>query len=66
MEGLVSQSKIQNLKSKINRRLRYIFVATTGAIHDNDCIGRKRRRDLNHVGDGVRRFQRGNNAVGFG
>src|SRR2546423_4510370 len=66
MGVLFSQSKIQNLKSKISRGLRYVFVASTRAIHDEKCIGRKRWCDLNHVRDGVRRFEGRDNSLGFG
>jgi hypothetical protein len=50
----------------VRRGLGNVFVASAGAIRDDQFIGRQRRRDLNHVRDGVGCFERGDNSFRFG
>src|SRR5438309_7584297 len=47
------------------RRGRDIFVAAAGTIHHNDFVGGHFGRDFRNVRDGMRSFERGNNAFCF-
>src|SRR2546423_13152233 len=51
------------LKPEMSGCLRDVLVASPGAIHDDNCIGRKRWSDLNYMSDGVRRFECGNDPL---
>src|SRR5205085_4468838 len=58
-----SQSKIPNLKSKMVRCLRDVLVASPGTIHDDDPIGRQRRREPHDVRDALGGFECGNDPL---
>ena len=46
-------------------RLIDILVAATGTIHHDDFVGGHFGRDFRNVRDGMRGFERGNDAFGF-
>ena len=50
------------LPFKISRDLRHVLVAAAGEIDHHQMILRPLRRELHHLGDGVRRFQRRDDA----
>ena len=45
---------------------RDIFVAAAGTIHDDDLVARHFRRDFAMSSDGMRGFERGNDAFRLG